>query len=153
MENTTYRNKWFRLLAALAGSLIIVFNGRPFDLIAALAVPIFYPAFIVNFLVALLLVHAIHKVTLHLDKMCPWEEDPIVRLSYQINLGLLAPAFIDVVIISIYFLALGQDIRTNNFFLIDFPIVILLLLIWNAYYCLHYMLLYLKHKRVKPHSD
>ncbi|OKS85710.1 hypothetical protein [Mucilaginibacter polytrichastri] len=147
MEIINYPNKWFRYVAALTGTLIILFNGRPFDLLGALLVPLFYVAFVASFLAALFLVHCTHKVSLSLDVSAPWREDFAVRLCYQICLAIVAPAFIDVVLFYVYFTVQGKNIMSNGFLWVDLPLVSILLTVWNIYYWLHSRVLAVLYKR------
>ncbi|WP_199117786.1 LytTR family DNA-binding domain-containing protein [Pedobacter sp. ASV28] len=136
-----YRNKKLRLAAALVASVYILFHGKPFALHKALHSPAFYTALAVSFCVALLLLNIIHHVTLWLDRELDWRERPFVRSAVQSVLGILLPAFTDLILIYLYFETLGQNIIDNGFLLIDFPVIVMFIVLFNAYYLIHYLLL------------
>ncbi|MXN91140.1 hypothetical protein GR160_07840 [Flavobacterium sp. Sd200] len=145
MKTVHYRNRKLRLIAAFTASFYILFHGRPFDIYRAFTSVSFYIAFAVSFGIGLLLVYAIHRATLWLDTRCSWRERPIERSLMQFTLGILAPAIIDLLLISIYFQALGQDVLNNGFLLIDYPVIVFFIILLNVYYLIHYLLLSESH--------
>ncbi len=141
MESVSYNNKRLRLLSAAIASIYIVFHGIPVDLVRAFSSPAFYVAVAVSFTISLLLVNAVHIVTVWLDKRCPWRLRPFERGGLQLIFGVVIPALIDLLLVSVYFGFLGESIMENGFLLIDFPVIICLIIFLNLYYLIHYLLL------------
>ncbi len=141
METVSYNNRKLRLTSAFIASIYIVFHGIPIDLVKAFSSTGFYVAVAVSFAISLLLVNIVHTVTLRLDRKCPWRDRPFERGALQLILGVIAPALIDLLLISIYFGILGQSIVENGFLLIDYPLIVCLIIFFNLYYLVHYLLL------------
>lgn len=147
MKTIPYHNKLFRLLAAFGGTMYILFYNRPFDLCFALGKPMFYYAFVVSIGAALVIVTTVHRVTVSLDGWLGWHKRFSERILAQICLGIFAPAFIDVILFSGYFLVIGKNILHTGFFTGDLWIVIKLLSLLNAYYFVHYLALAWRNKK------
>lgn len=141
MKTINYNNKKLRVTAALMASLFIVFHGRPVSLVKAFTSAGFYIALAVSFAIALILVYITHKVTVWLDQKYDWRTTPFERAVMQFIFGAVVPAFTDVILISVYFDLLGQNILDNKFLLIDFPVIVAFIIILNLYYVIHYLLL------------
>ncbi|MCT2561838.1 LytTR family DNA-binding domain-containing protein [Chryseobacterium herbae] len=141
METIAYNNKKLRIICAFVASFYILFHGRPINLVEAFTSPGFYVALSVSFSISLLLVYAVHAVTTWLDKRSSWRSEPVKRSLLQFLLGIILPASADLLLISIYFHAIGQNIIDNGFLLIDFPVIFFFITLMNLYYLIHYLLL------------
>lgn len=141
MQTIAYNNKKLRITCAFVASFYILFHGRPINLVKAFTSPGFYVAFAVSFSISLVLVYTVHQVTVWLDKSSRWRSEPIKRSLLQFLMGIILPALVDLLLISIHFHAMGQNIVDNGFLLIDFPIILFLIILFNLYYLIHYLLL------------
>lgn len=141
MGTVSYNNRKVRVVSAFIASIYIVFHGIPVDLIKAFSSPGFYIAAAVSFAVSLLLVTVVHHSTLWLDKRCPWRERPFERAALQLIFGIVVPALVDLLLISVYFEALDESMVENGFLLIDFPVIVCLIIFFNLYYLIHYLIL------------
>jgi hypothetical protein len=141
METVSYKNRRLRVLSAAIASIYIVFHGIPIDLLRAITSPTFYIAVVVSFIISLLLVTTVHVVTIWLDKRCSWRERPFERAGLQLIFAILIPAMIDLLLVSVYFEALGESMVENGFLLIDFPVIVCFIIFLNLYYLIHYLLL------------
>lgn len=141
METIAYNNKKLRITCAFVASFYILFHGRPINLVKAFSSRGFYLALAVSFGISLILVHTIHAITRWLDKRSPWRAEPIKRSLLQFLLGVILPACIDLVLISIYFNTREQDMIDNGFLLVDFPVIFFFIVLMNIYYVIHYLLL------------
>jgi hypothetical protein len=141
MESVNYNNGKLRIGAALVAAVYIVLHGRFSQYLEAITSLSFYIAVAVSFIFALLLVFLIHKITIWLDKRHIWRREPIKRFLLQLIFGLIAPVFLDISLISIYFKITERDIFKTDFFLVDLPVVVAFLTILNLYYLIHYLLL------------
>lgn len=135
-----YRNKGFRILAALVASYYILFHGRSPDIIGELKNPVFYIAFTVSFAIALLMVTWVHFVTTSLDVRFDWYTAFKARLFRQIVFGILVPLVFDFTLMSIYFYFMGTSIFDNGFIRYDFPMIACFILLLNFYYVVHFLL-------------
>jgi len=140
MKIVSYHNKVFRFIAAVCGSIYILLYDRPQDFFLALVSPGFYFALLISFISAILMITAIHHVTIWLDTWCDWRKNFWVRSMLQTCLGVLAPSFIDIVIITVFFLTRGRNILYTGFFKSDFWVVLILLFFLNCYYGAYYWL-------------
>jgi len=145
MKHTHYNNRKFRILIALFGAVYVVLYDKFHLIFEALVSPGFYIAVIISFNIALLLVNFIHHITIWLDKRYDWRENFTKRIFYQTTLGVIVPSFTDLLLISIYFAAKGENILYNGFLWIDFPVVVIFLVLLNIYYWRYYI--YLTRKR------
>lgn len=141
MNTVSYDNKKFRLVSAAIASIYIVFHGIPVDLVKAFSSPGFYVAVVVSFSISLILVQIIHQITIMIDGRSSWRERPFERAVLQFIFGVVFPALVDLVLITVYFTLLGQNIVDNGFLLIDFPVIVCLIIFFNLYYVIRYLLL------------
>jgi hypothetical protein len=141
METIAYNNKRLRIICAFAASVYILFHGRPINLVKAFSSPGFYLALTVSFGISLLLVYTVHAITIWLDQISGWRKEPIKRSLLQFLLGVILPLSADLLLISIYFHAMQQNIVDNDFLLIDFPLIVFFIILMNLYYLIHYLLL------------
>lgn len=141
METVNYGNRKLRLTSAFIASIYIVFHGIPIDLVKAFSSPGFYLAAAVSFAISLLLVNMVHIITIWLDRKCNWRERPFERGGLQLIFGVVAPALLDLLLISIYFGILDQSIADNGFLLIDYPLIVCFIIFLNLYYLIHYLVI------------
>jgi hypothetical protein len=83
----------------------------------------------------------VHRITVWLDRKYDWRSKPLERSVMQFVFGIGVPALTDLLLISIYFEFLGQNIVDNKFLLIDFPVIVAFITILNLYYVIHYLVL------------
>jgi len=140
MKKTVSYHSGVRFVGAFIASVYMLFHGRPFDLIFALTTSEFYLAFIVSFGIALILVQIVHSSTLWLDRRICWRRHPVERSIMQFTLGVVLPLCVDLLIISVYFYSRNEDILTNGFLLIDFPLIASFIIFLNIYYLIHHLL-------------
>lgn len=145
MNAVIYNNRKFRIISAFVASFCVVIYGTRFDVLRALTSPIFYLVLAISFAVAFLLVQFVHYITKRLDAHYDWRTQFVERMVFQILLGVVVPMVIDMILYSIYFAVLGQNIFENGFFHIDLPFVGMLLLLLNFYYCIYYFVLTDRH--------
>lgn len=141
MGTVDYRNRKLRLAFALFAAVHMVLFGRPSDIYATLTSADFYLAVGISFLTTWILIEYVHFIAIKLDGRYGWRTAYLQRSLWQLLLGLLLPAVLDLLLISVYFDFLGEDIFTNGYFHIDFPVVCLMLFILNLYYVIHYLIM------------
>lgn len=136
-----YDNKKLRVGTVIVVSLYMLIHGTKFDIYRAITSPGFYLAWGVSILITLLLVEFVHCITNRLDVNYGWRSKSKERIVAQFLFGLFLPAVADLLIISIYFGLQGQNIFDNRYFYIDYPVVLLFLVLLNLYYIIRYLLL------------
>ncbi|MBT2621932.1 LytTR family DNA-binding domain-containing protein [Chryseobacterium sp. ISL-6] len=141
MDSLNYNNRKLRIGAALVASVYIVLHGRLHLFLKAITSMGFYVAVAASFVSAMLLTYLVHKITIWLDKHYNWRSKPVKRSLFQLVCGIIMPSILDVALMSIYFKVLGENIFQNDFFLVDFPIIVALITILNLYYLIHFLLL------------
>lgn len=136
-----YKNKRVRFYTVIIASFYMLIHGTKFDIYRAITSPGFYLVWGISFMVTLLLVEYVHYITKRLDINYGWRSKTKERAVAQLLFGLILPAVADLLILSVYFGFLGQNIFDNRYFHIDFPVVLFLLILLNGYYFVQYWLL------------
>lgn len=140
-KSIIYPNLTLRILIAAIASFYILFHGRSLD-IKVFASPLFYVAFTVSWVIAVLMVEWVNYVTKSLDKYNNWFSFPVKRMRKQLIFGIFVPLLIDFCLISIYFYFLGTNIFENGFIKHDFPVIVLFVFILNFFYATFYLYKY-----------
>ncbi|WP_160139615.1 LytTR family DNA-binding domain-containing protein [Chryseobacterium sp. c4a] len=140
MINNIYNNKKTRVSAAVIAAFYIVIHGKPFNLLKALYSLGFYIALAISIVVAMFLVQVVHRCTVLLDQKYDWRTMLFTRIVMQSVFGIVLPCLIDLIIMSLFFQLQGQNAWENGFIHIDFPVIILLMVILNLYYLIYYLL-------------
>jgi|GEM_PF-6298439 len=86
----------------------------------------------------LVLVVVIHFVTVRWDQRYDWRQHTAKRIWRQLVFGLITPAVLDFIFMSIYLKGVGQNLGYEKFKNFDLLVVICFLLILNLYYVIHY---------------
>lgn len=134
-----YHDRWFRISAAVVSAHIIVGYGEPETTFQLFTLPQYYPAMIVSFLIALLMVEMVHYFTGRLDNIVPWERSLLHRAWLQSVYCILLPLIVDCAVIEIYYRANGTNLFAEGHFKYNFLIIVLLVALLNAYYIIHYL--------------
>lgn len=129
-----YGTQIIRIGISLIVAVFMTLHGRWHEIARALITPTFYFAILASFFITYLLLYLIHFFTAFLDKRYPLNSKLFARLVLQILIGIGLPAIIDFVLMFFYFKAIGRDIFTNTYLLVDFPIVVTMLLLLNGFY-------------------
>lgn len=139
-----YNDRLFRLtLVLLVSFFVSVYGGH--SILDAFSDPAFYREFAATFVFTALLTEWINFVTCRLDRAYDWEQKGGTRLILQVALGIIIPAVTEIFLAALWFRMIGTDIRRTTFIQFAFPLIVLLITIFNLYYFTHY--LYLKWQR------
>lgn len=137
-----YKNVRFRVVISFAASFYILLHGHNLNVIwRAFSTPSFYAALAISFPITLFLVFLVHKVTVWLDKRHDWREHLFERILWQFTFAVLVPTLIDLGLISIYSVIIGENFIQSRFLLVDFPIIVAFIILLNMYYVIRYLLL------------
>lgn len=140
MINNIYKNKKTRLTVSVIAAFYIVIHGKPFNLLRALYSPGFYIALAISIVVAMFLVQIVHRCTVILDQKYDWRSMFFIRAVMQSVFGIVLPCAVDLIVMSLFFQLQGQNAWENGFIHIDFPVILLLMVILNLYYLIYYLL-------------
>lgn len=130
-----------RIICSGSFAIFIVLHGRWDQFEEALTSPSFYLALTFSFSIAYLLMTLVSKITRLLNRKLPWEGKSYLRVTFQLIFGIVLPALLDVLIVSIYFTWTGQDFFRSGFLLFDFPVIVFFLVLINVYYLIVFPLL------------
>lgn len=138
MEPTFLKHKRtegiIRTLLALFAAHFIVVNGTSYSIFELLVDKSYYVEIAFSFIVALIIVNWISRISNRFDKKYGWGNHWIERLSLQIALGILVPVLIEFFFVGAYFkILLGQNIVHTSFFYNEFRVVILMICTFNLY--------------------
>lgn len=135
----TYNDLYFRIITSVAAGHFIVIFGTKIPFFTAITMPGYYIALAGSAIIAFLLVSAVWYVTSWLDKRYDWYEHPYQRSAYQFLFGIVLSALLAFGLAALYFYVRGVNILDTLYLSIDYPVIVLLLLISNAYYLIHYL--------------
>lgn len=133
-----YHDFYFRVIIALLAAHLIIAFGEKETFFQLLVMPAYYWSLLPSFIIAFLLVNFVNLVTVRLDKRHDWIQEPVIRAALQLTLALLLPAVLAFLLASAYFWAFGYNIFKTLYLKYDFPVIVLLLVLLNAYYLSFY---------------
>ena len=142
MPNLRYNDTLFRVIICLpVAFFIVLFNIHVDELRLAAIDPNFWIAVICSYLIALLLLWSVNRVSLYLDRNgYHWQQRMTERLIRQLVFGFLPLAFAAFVLATIYFWTIYSiHIFDTRYLTIDYPIVLIFLLFANAYYAFYFL--------------
>lgn len=133
-----YRDLPVRLLVALVAAHWIVSFSEPESFWQLLRLPGYLPALISSFLIALVLVEWVYRITCWLDKHYTYQKRPETRIILQVVFGILVPVILSFILDVCYFSSHGISIFDTPYFKHYLPLILIMLLLWNTYYGIHY---------------
>lgn len=134
-----YNDFWFRVIAcALAAHFIVMFGVRV-SFFEALVKGHYHIPMLSSFLIAFLLMSYVRYACVRLDRLYDWRAHTLQRIGLQLFFGLVIPAVLAFAMAYVYFLARGVSILATSYLRFDYPVIILLLVLLNAYYLLYYV--------------
>ncbi len=136
-----YRDLYFRIFAAALASHIIIVYGEPESSFRLMLTRDYYTAFAGSFLIAFLLIQSVYGITVFLDRRFEWIDSSLKRVGAQIVLGIGAPGIGAFLLATLYFKIRGIDILRTSYEAYDFPFILLMITLLNAYYLGYYFFL------------
>lgn len=140
-----YKDIWFRTIVCLLAAHFLVMVGEKVDTLEALTIPSYYPTLLINYVISLLIALAVKKVTILLDRKCPWEVDLLRRIVLQFIFGVVMVSLLSFFLVFIYFISFNQDILESTYPAYEFPFSVVLILCLNFFYMTYYFYLQRKH--------
>ena len=129
-----YHDLYFRIIVALLAAHLIITFGEKESLFELLVMPAYYWSLAPSFAIAFLLVSFVNLVTIRLDRRYDWKQRAVLRAGLQLCFGLLLPALLAFLLAAVYFLCFGYHILDTLYLKYDFPVIVLMLVLLNAYY-------------------
>lgn len=140
MANTTgkkssYNDFWIKIIGSLIASEVIDALGRDESIFRRLTTFSFYTDLFGGFVISLILWEMIRRVVKRLDKKFDWFEQPVQRITLQLILGIIVPAFLSFVFTAVFMqLAYKQDIFETDWLNTEFYTVIIIIVFINLIY-------------------
>lgn len=128
-----------RVAASLVGAHFLVSFGEQYHFFELLLDPEYYTSLAGSFLIAFILLTIVHYINGKLDANYDWLENLYRRSLLQFLFGLAIPAIIAYLLAAVYFGIHGILILDTVYLQYDFPVVVILLVIVNLLYIMHYM--------------
>lgn len=135
---TGYDDLYFRLIASLLGAHFIVSFGERESFFELLLLWYYYRALLISFLIGFTLFTLINSISTKLDRQADWRLNTTLRTALQILFGLVLPGIVAFLLACLYFSLCGLNIFHTLYLKYDFPVIVLLLLLINAYYLVYY---------------
>jgi hypothetical protein len=138
LPRVRYNDFYFRLIVSVIGAHFVVMFGEKISLFQAILMPAYYIALGGSAIIAFLLINTIWAITVWLDKRYDWYEQPYLRSAYQLLVGIVLTSLLAFILAALYFYIRGQNILDTLYLQFDYPVIILLLILLNSYYIIHY---------------
>ena len=148
-----YNDSGIRIVLSVLAAHVMTAYNEPEGLFEVILTPSYLRGFIASFVIALLIIQLIYFITVRLNKIYMWHEQPLQRFLWQVLLGFLTPTVAVFLLVALFFRIYSIDVLDTEYISQDYPLVLLMLLCINLYYFgLHYFLLTAKHTEERPHE-
>lgn len=135
-----YKDLPIRIILSITGALIFTIYGEKESTLELLLLPEFYPAFVISLVIASVVIHYVYAANTLLNRSYDWQKVPLQRALLQLLVSLAIPALIAFGMAVAYFHYHNVDIRKTFYLTHEFPFIVLLLALLNAYYICYYFL-------------
>jgi LytTr DNA-binding domain len=130
-----YKDFWFKITGCLAASEMIDSVGREESIFLRFTSVYFYTDLLGGFIITLLIWELIRFVTLKLDNLFDWINNPVQRISLQLMFGVITPVILCFVFTLLFMrLAYQQDIFKTSWLYSGFYAVMLIIILINLVY-------------------
>ena len=147
-----YNDLYFRIAISLLAAHFIVAFGIDRTIWELLLMTAYYRSLAGSFIIAFLLVSAVYKATVKLDRHWPWGKNNLVRTIYQAAFGVVLPSALAFILAAIYFALYGINILKTPYLKYDFPVIVVFIILVNTYYFAYYQYL-LNRLAPGPHAE
>lgn len=138
-KRPTYQDLTFRLIVSIPPAAYMVLYREDDSLWHSLLDISFWVGGAFSYLVCILLLWIIRKVTLHLDKTTDWRRKTFSRTLQQFCWGIAATLILTFFLATLYFLFFKMDIRDTDYIRTDLPLVASLIVLANVYYLSYFL--------------
>jgi|GEM_PF-3613169 len=133
-----YNDRAFRIGAAFTVAFGITMYGGDESIFKLLLHPGFYIELGASLLFTVILIEWIAYATRMLDRKFDWRMDFSRRLTWQVILGIVVPSIVEFLFAAGYFAIFDVHILDTTFVIYAFPLIVMLILLFNAYYYVFY---------------
>lgn len=147
-----YKDGIFRVVAAVVAAHFIAIFGYEESVFEIMLQLNYWVALFFGFWIALGVVTLVYKATVWLDKRYDWLDALLYRTVLQILMGWISPSLLAFLMAAGYFALFGFNILDSQYMEIDFPVIVLLILLLNVYYLCYYFYLRWKVQATLPGS-
>lgn len=134
-----YNDRLFRIMGSLVAAHFITVFGDEASLFEILLSPYYYLALVCGTGIAYIVITTVRYVTILLDRKFDWMQQTLVRILMQVLMGWAIPSIVAFLLAAIYFASFGHNILHTLYIRIDFPVIVLLILVINLYYFCYYL--------------
>ncbi len=125
----------FRIVISVLMTFYLAVHGQDLDFVGrVIKQPTFYLSLAASFPVTFAIVYWIHWITLVLDEKYDWRLQLIKRSFFQTLLGVVVPVAFDLLFVTAYALFDPAHFDSKEFFTVDFPMVVILIVALNLIY-------------------
>lgn len=137
--NSPYRDFWVRLIVSFLAAHFILSHTTEYGFFEVIMVNGYTLSLIGSFIIASIIVYAVFKVTVILDKKVPYATNWKKRFTYQLLLGVLAISALAAGLALVLFWLINEPQRIWRYFNQDFAIILAFIIGINAYYYIRYL--------------
>ncbi|WP_288878854.1 LytTR family DNA-binding domain-containing protein [Pedobacter panaciterrae] len=145
-----YNDRKVRIIVSMIAAFLVSSYGGNQTIFKLLLTIGFYIEFLVSFIFTILIVETIAFVTRRLDRNYDWNIKPLPRALLQVLFGILLPSIIEFLLAALYFALSGYNILKTTFVDYAFPLIVMMIILFNAYYFIFYIIV--KWKDVKEYA-
>lgn len=128
VKNDPYFAGYTRVSFALIATAFLINASSATPFLELLFLKRFYFSMVFGFVLAIIIIEAVHWTNLLLDKICDWQVHRNKRLVLQLLFGVIAILYLDVWLVKGVYYLLGHDFYKGNFMQKIFPINVILVL-------------------------
>lgn len=147
-HSSTYRDKYIILLMSILIGHFFVVIGRDESLIQLWLEAHYYRDTLITALITMSIWGLVRYITSYLDKRSAWTENILIRLLWQVIMGLGIPILLTLILVFLFFTFIQQDILKSTFPIYEFPVSILVILMLNIYYAAYFFYNELQKKQL-----
>jgi DNA-binding LytR/AlgR family response regulator len=147
LNNFNYNDRYFRLIIALPVAHFLTVYGYDANVFELMLKLNYWIALLFSYLIALAGLFLVYTVTSIMDRKYDWWDYPLQRTALQLLAGWVLPGVCVFLLAACYFGLFGFNILESDYMKLDFPLIVLLLLLANVYYlCFNF---YLRNKQLE----
>lgn len=147
LNNFNYNDRYFRLIIALPVAHFLTVYGYDANVFELMLKLNYWIALLFSYLIALAGLFLVYKVTSILDRKYDWWDYPLQRTALQLLAGWILPGVCVFLLAACYFGVFGFNILESDYMKLDFPLIVLLLLLANLYYLTYFF--YLRFRQLE----
>lgn len=127
----------FRIVISVLLTFYLGVHGKDLDFVGRVIMqPTFYLSLAATFPVTFAIVYWIHWISLVLDEKCDWRLQLIKRSFLQVLFGVVVTVSFDLLFVTAYALFDQIHFDSKEFFTVDLPMVVILIVALNLIYAL-----------------